>query len=115
MATASYRTFRKLAGRHPEYLVRELKEFVSGTRTSAIMTPIAAKLDPDDFKALGEYFGAQKPTSGQVLDQKAAAIGMKLYQDGDEERAFPPAPVATARMVPAASVSRDWLASTGNT
>ena len=81
--------FPKLAGRHPEYLVRELKEFVSGTRTSAIMTPIAAKLDPDDFKALGEYFGAQKPTSGQVLDQKAAAIGMKLYQDGDEERGVP--------------------------
>jgi len=81
--------FPKLAGRHPEYLVKELKEFVSGTRNSAIMAPICAKLDPDDFKALGEYFGAQKPTSGHVLDQKAAAIGMTLYQDGDEERGVP--------------------------
>ena len=81
--------YPKLAGRHPEYLVRELKEFISGTRKSAIMTPIAAALDPDDLKALGEYFGAQKPTSGQVLDQKAAASGMKFYQDGDEERGVP--------------------------
>jgi Cytochrome c553 len=81
--------FPKLAGRHPEYLVRELKEFVSGSRKSDIMTPIVSKLEPDDLKALGVYFGAQKPTSGQVLDEKAAAIGKKLYLDGDEEKGVP--------------------------
>lgn len=81
--------FPKLAGRHPDYLVRELKEFVSGTRKSVIMGPIVATLDPEDFKSLGEYFGAQKPTSGQVLDQKAAESGKKLYLDGDEERGVP--------------------------
>ena len=81
--------FPKLAGRHPEYLVRELKEFISGKRKSEIMAPIAAALDPDDFKALGAYFGAQKPTSGQVLDPQAAASGKKLYQDGNEEKGIP--------------------------
>jgi len=81
--------YPKLAGRHPDYLVREMKEFISGTRKSDIMAPIAATLDPDDFKALGAYFGAQKPTSGQVLDEKAAAIGKKLYLDGDEEKGVP--------------------------
>jgi len=82
-------TFPKLAGRHPEYLVRELKQFVSGYRKSEIMTPIATALDPDDFKALGEYFGAQKPSSNQVTDQAAAAIGRKLYLDGDEQKGLP--------------------------
>jgi cytochrome c553 len=82
-------TFPKLAGRHPEYLVRELKQFVSGYRKSEIMAPIATALDPDDFKALGEYFGAQKPSSNPVLDQAAAAIGRKLYLDGDEEKGLP--------------------------
>jgi cytochrome c553 len=81
--------YPKLAGRHPEYLVREMKEFISGTRKSDIMSPILATLDPDDFKALGAYFGAQKPTSGQVLDPKAAAIGRKLYLDGDEDKGVP--------------------------
>jgi len=81
--------FPKLAGRHPEYLVRELKEFISGKRKSAIMAPVAAALDPDDLKALGAYFGAQKPTSGQVLDPQAAANGKKLYQDGNEEKGVP--------------------------
>jgi cytochrome c553 len=82
-------TFPKLAGRHPEYLVRELKQFCSGDRKSAIMSPICTTLDPKDFKALGEYFGAQKPTSNPVLDHQAAAIGMKLYMDGDEDRGVP--------------------------
>jgi cytochrome c553 len=82
-------TFPKLAGRHPEYLVRELKQFVSGYRKSEIMVPIATALDPDDFKALGEYFGAQKPGSNPVLDQAAAAIGRKLYLDGDEQKGLP--------------------------
>jgi cytochrome c553 len=82
-------TFPKLAGRHPEYLVRELKQFVSGYRKSEIMVPIATALDPDDFKALGEYFGAQKPSSNQVTDQAAAAIGRKLYLDGDEQKGLP--------------------------
>jgi len=82
-------TFPKLAGRHPDYIVRELKEFVGGKRKSDIMAPICAALDPDDFKSLGAYFGAQKPTSGTVLDKKAAEIGEKLYQDGDEVRGVP--------------------------
>jgi cytochrome c553 len=82
-------TFPKLAGRHPEYLVRELKEFTAGKRKSEIMAPIAAALDPDDFKALGAYFGAQKPTSGTVLDAAAAASGKKLYVDGNEEKGLP--------------------------
>lgn len=81
--------YPKLAGRHPEYLVREMKEFISGSRKSDIMAPIISKLEPDDLKALGVYFGAQKPTSGQVLDEKAAAIGKKLYLDGDEEKGVP--------------------------
>ena len=82
-------TFPKLAGRHPDYLVRELKEFNAAKRKSDIMVPICATLDPADFKALGEYFGAQKPTSGQVLDQAAAESGKKLYLDGDEDRGVP--------------------------
>lgn len=81
--------YPKLAGRHPDYLVRELKEFMAGVRKSEIMSPIAVALDPDDLRALAEYFGAQKPTSEPVLDKVAAASGMKLYQDGNEERGVP--------------------------
>jgi cytochrome c553 len=82
-------TYPKLAGRHPDYIVRELKEFISGKRKSDIMAPICATLDPGDFKGLGAYFGAQKPTSGTVLDAKAAEDGKKLYQEGNEQSGVP--------------------------
>lgn len=82
-------TFPKLAGRHPDHVARELQEFVSKKRKSHVMEPIAEQLDPADFKVIGEYFAAQKPTSEPVRDAKAAEIGKKLYMDGDEERGVP--------------------------
>ena len=82
-------TTPKLAGRHPDHIARELQEFVSGKRKSEVMAPLAAHLDPGDFKALGEYFAAQKPTAEPVRDPKAAEAGKKLYMDGDEERGVP--------------------------
>jgi len=82
-------TFPKLAGRHPEYIARELNEFVTGKRKSDIMAPITARLDPGDFKLLGAYFGAQKPTRGSVLDPKAAEEGRKFYFEGNEQSGVP--------------------------
>ena len=82
-------TFPKLAGNNPDYLARQLGEFIAGRRKSEIMVPIVTTLDPDDFKALGEYFGTQKPSPGVAGDAKAAARGKKLYADGDEDRALP--------------------------
>jgi len=82
-------TFPKLAGRHPEYIARELNEFVTGKRKSDIMAPITAALDPEDFKLLGAYFGSQKPTRGTVLDQKAAEEGRKFYFEGNEQSGVP--------------------------
>jgi cytochrome c553 len=81
--------YPKLAGRHPEYLAGELKLFKAGTRKSDVMSPVVAALNPDDFDALGEYFAAQKPTSNKVQDEKAAALGKKLYTDGDEAKGLP--------------------------
>lgn len=82
-------TYPKLAGRHPDYLARELNHFLSGKRKSDIMAPIAAALDPDDIEALAEYFGAQKPSAGVVLDPVASAAGRRLYEDGNEQTGVP--------------------------
>ncbi|OHC62972.1 MAG: hypothetical protein A2045_15775 [Rhodocyclales bacterium GWA2_65_20] len=81
--------YPKLAGHHPNYIVGQLNEFIAGRRKSDIMVPIVTALDPGDFKALGAYFGAQKPTSGTVLDKKAAEEGKRLYLDGNEEKGIP--------------------------
>lgn len=81
--------YPKLAGRHPDHVARELQEFVAKKRRSHVMEPIAEQLDAADFKAIGEYFAAQTPTSEPVRDPLAAEAGKKLYMDGDEERGVP--------------------------
>jgi cytochrome c553 len=81
--------FPKLAGFDPEYVVHELKQFKSGARKSDVMGPVVANVDPGDFKALGDYFGAQKRSPGKVQDAKAAEAGRKLYDEGDEQKGIP--------------------------
>ena len=82
-------TFPKLAGRHPEYIAFELREFRSGRRRSDVMAPVVATLDPADFPALGAYFGARKPLPGKGGDPAAAQAGRKLYAEGNEASGVP--------------------------
>lgn len=82
-------TIPKLAGRHPDYLTRQLADFISGKRKSEVMGAIAPTIDPGDLKAIAAYYGKQKPTSEKVSDPAAAAIGEKIFLDGDEERGVP--------------------------
>ena len=40
----------KLAGQHPEYLLKQLKNFKEGTRANAVMSGMVANLTPEDCK-----------------------------------------------------------------
>lgn len=77
-------TIPKLAGRHPDYIVRELKEFNIGHRQNSLMAPIVAELDAADYRAVAIFFGSQVPTSEPVRDAALAALGKTLYFRGDE-------------------------------
>ncbi len=46
----------KLAGQHPEYLVKQLTEFKSGKRANAVMSGMASALSDEDMKNLAAYF-----------------------------------------------------------
>jgi cytochrome c553 len=50
--------FPRLAGQHPEYLVKQLTGFKEGVRTNGHMQAIAGSLSEDDMKALAAYFGS---------------------------------------------------------
>ncbi len=79
----------KLAGRHAEYLIRELKDFASGKRKSEVMGVLAQTIDAADHNAIAAYFAKQKSTSEKVTDAAAAAAGEKMFHDGDEDRGVP--------------------------
>ena len=82
-------TIPKLAGSNPEYLLRELKDFSAGKRKSDIMGAIAPTIDSAYMKAIAAYFGKQKSTSEPVQDAALAAVGKKIFLEGDEPRGLP--------------------------
>ena len=81
--------FPKLAGLQPEYITKQLKEFMSGQRKSDIMAPVVANLKPEDIPGLAAYYSAQKPAAGSVQDAKLAEEGKRVYLDGNEDTGVP--------------------------
>jgi len=72
----------KLAGQHPEYLVKQLTEFKSGKRANAVMSGMAAALSDEDIKALAAFFAGKKLNLGQATKNGAGSLGEKIYRAG---------------------------------
>ncbi|MFM2435999.1 MAG: hypothetical protein RL063_1982 [Pseudomonadota bacterium] len=72
----------KLAGQHPEYLVKQLTEFKSGKRANAVMSGMAAMLSDEDMKNLATYFSSQKLALGQTKTNGQGSLGEKIYRGG---------------------------------
>ncbi|MDO9204884.1 cytochrome c [Methylotenera sp.] len=72
----------KLAGQHPEYLVKQLAEFKSGKRANAVMTGMAAMLSDAEMKDVATYFANQKLTLGVAKTNGAGSLGEKIYRGG---------------------------------
>lgn len=79
-----------IAGMPPQYIAKQLQHYKEGSRKNAIMAGMAAGLSPDDMKALGEYYFAQRPKYNAVARDKALAEkGQKIYRAGIAEGKVP--------------------------
>ncbi len=72
----------KLAGQHPNYIIKQLRDFKANKRTEAMMAPMAAPLSEQDIADLAAYFSSQKRSIGEAAADKVAA-GEKLYRAGN--------------------------------
>lgn len=81
--------FPKLAGKQPEYLLKQLKDFKSGKRKNDIMSSMVASLTPEDMANLALHFSAQKSTPGTVTDAGLLEFGKKFYTDGNPDQGVP--------------------------
>ncbi len=72
----------KLAGQHPEYIVKQLTEFKAGKRANAVMSGMAAMLSDEDMKNLAAYFSGQKLALGQAKTNGQGSLGEKIYRGG---------------------------------
>ncbi len=76
----------KLAGQHPQYLVKQLQEFKADKRKSAVMKGFAAVLSDEDMTNIGAWLAAQKPKTGFAKDKDLVALGERIYRGGIPDR-----------------------------
>ncbi len=82
-------TFPKLDGQHAAYLDKQLREYKSGKRKSAIMAPIIAALKKDQISGMAKHFAGQTPARGAAQNAQPAAAGKVLYEEGNRKTGVP--------------------------
>ena len=80
--------FPRLAGQSVYYLAKELRDFASGVRESALMSSIAKALSPDDIVDAASYFaGVNSPFLPlKAADAALVKRGEELAKIGSAER-----------------------------
>ena len=76
----------KLAQQHPEYLVKQLKEFQSGKRDNAIMKPMASMLNEQDMVDVAAFLAQQPAKGGYAMDKDTVRLGERIYRGGIPDR-----------------------------
>jgi cbb3-type cytochrome c oxidase subunit III len=79
----------KLAQQHPEYLVKELQDFKSGKRKSAVMQGMAAPLTDADVRNIAYWAASQKAKPGFAKDKALVQLGEQIYRGGISSKAVP--------------------------
>jgi cytochrome c553 len=79
----------KLAQQFPEYLFKQLQNFKSGERQSAIMKPMIERFSEDDMRNIAAFLGAQKVQPGFATEPKLVTLGEKIYRGGVADRQIP--------------------------
>ncbi|MGK8888793.1 c-type cytochrome [Burkholderia gladioli] len=87
--------FPKLAGQHPEYLVKQLHDFKTQpgakgpARNSSVMAGFAGALSDADARNVAAYYGAQAPKPGAARNAATVALGQKIYRGGIAGKGVP--------------------------
>lgn len=84
----------KLAGQHPEYLLKQMKNFkgVGGQppeRVNAIMNGMIAAYDEGQMRDVAAYLSQQKQTPEVAKSAETIELGKKLYRGGDLAKGLP--------------------------
>jgi len=81
-------SFPKIAGLGEKYILKQLKDFKSGTRNNAIMTGQVAALNDDQMADLAAYFASQNRSVGYAAQDKVA-LGEKTFRAGNRATGVP--------------------------
>ena len=76
----------KLAQQHPAYLVKQLEEFKSGKRASAIMQGFASMLSDEDMRNVAAWLASKPAAENAAKDKNLVAMGERIYRGGVADR-----------------------------
>jgi cytochrome c553 len=74
--------FPRLAAQHPEYMVKQLKDFRDGRRKGT-MNEMAADLTDGEIAALSAHYAKKPPRSRRAADADLAGVGKFIYEKGN--------------------------------
>jgi len=86
---AAVPTFPNLAGQSATYLYVQLRAFRDGSRTGAVMQPLAKALTDQDIRNLAAHF-ASLPARAATQKALKSPRGSILFHDGDVAKGVPP-------------------------
>jgi cytochrome c553 len=78
-----------IAGQHPDYIVKQLREFKAGKRQNAVMQGIAATLSDEDMRNVAAFYTSKQPKPGAARNKDLALAGQKAYKGGIVDRSIP--------------------------
>jgi cytochrome c553 len=79
----------KLAQQHPEYILKQLQDFKSGKRKSAIMKPMATALSDDDMRNIAWFAASKKIKPGFAKEKELVGLGERIFRGGIADRQIP--------------------------
>lgn len=82
-------TFPILQGQHPEYLVKQLKEFKEGKRKNAIMNGMAAALSDEQMLDIAAFYAGKQAKAGAAQNKDLVRLGEKIYRGGLADKKVP--------------------------
>ncbi|MBV2092306.1 MAG: cytochrome c4 [Candidatus Thiodiazotropha sp. (ex Ctena orbiculata)] len=74
----------KIAGQHPAYIEKQIKDFKANKRSDPMMTPMAMPLSDQDIADLAAYYSSQMVKTGVAAADKVEA-GERLYRAGNAD------------------------------
>lgn len=81
IANASF-AYPDLNGLHPEYIIKQMKDFKSNKRASLFMGPLSTQVEDKDLEAIANYFSALPRIPDNAVDQNLAKQGEKIFNSG---------------------------------
>ena len=81
--------YPRLAAQHPDYLLKQLRDFRDGRRKSDTMSGMVKDLKDDEFQGLAAWFSTRKPASRRPGDADLAAVGKYIFTNGNSFSGVP--------------------------